>query len=73
MKTAKGRSAKDSQMICNIVLGNSFSSANTQQENIRKGNFYFPKYDILISQSSSDTIGEFVLIGKKTLYVISQG
>ena len=73
MKAAKGRSAKDSQMICNIVLGNSFSSANTQQENIRKGNFYFPKYDILISQSSLDTIGEFVLIGKKTLYVISQG
>ena len=35
----------------------------SQQENIRKGNFYFPEY-ISFSQSSVHTTGKFELTGK---------
>ena len=46
-----------------------------QKENIRKGNFCFPKYGILVSQSNVDTtaIGKLEQTGKITLHVISQG
>ena len=41
--------------------------------NIMEGNFNFPMYSILIPQSIVNTTGKFELIGKLTLYVISQG
>ena len=44
----------------------------TWQENIRKANFYFPKYNISLYQSSVDTSGILNVIGKITLYVISR-
>ena len=44
----------------------------TQKQNIREGNFYFPKYNISISKSIVETIGKLELIGKITLYIISQ-
>ena len=45
-----------------------FFHFQTQQENIRKGNFYFLKF-ILFSQNSIHTVGKFELIGKITLYL----
>ena len=44
-----------------------------QMVNIKEGNFNFPMYNILISQSSVHTIGKFEQIAKITFYVISQG
>ena len=42
-----------------------------QQEKIREGNFYFPKYNIALSQSSLDTVGRSEVIGKMMLHIIS--
>ena len=42
-----------------------------QQENIRQGNFYFPKYSISISQISAGKIGKLESIGKIILYHLS--
>ena len=36
----------------------------TQQENISEGNFYFPKYNISISESSLETNEKLELTGK---------
>ena len=35
-----------------------------QQENIRDGSFYFPKYSISLSESSIDTIGKLGSVEK---------
>ena len=43
-----------------------------QQENIKEGNFCFPKYSISVYQTSIDRIRKFEAVGKITLYVISQ-
>ena len=53
------------------MMGNNTSYA-TQQENIKEGNLYFPKY-ISFSPCSVDTIQKFELIGKILLYITSQG
>ena len=55
------------------MLGNNFSYANLQQENIREDSFYFPEYSISVFQSSVKTIEQFELIEKMTLNFISQG
>ena len=43
-----------------------------QLENIRDGNFYFPKYSASLSKSSIDQIGKLESVRKITLNVISQ-
>ena len=45
----------------------------TQQENIREGNSYFPKYNIAISKTSLNKIEKLEPFGKISLHVISQG
>ena len=58
---------------CKIMLGNNFSYANLQQENIREDSFYFPEYSISVFQSSVKTIEQFEVIEKMTLNFISHG
>ena len=58
---------------CKIMLGNNFSYANLQQENIREDSFYFLEHSISIFQSSVKTNEQFELIEKMTLNLISQG
>ena len=41
--------------------------------NIMEDNFNFPMYSISIPESIVNATGKFELIGKLTLYVISQG
>ena len=47
-------------------------TATTTQNSFLKSP-YLPKYSISISERSVDIIGELELIGKTTLYAISQG
>ena len=69
MIRGKLRSTVDPQMSKNNAK-KQFFWMQMQQKNIRGDNFFFPKYSVLISQTSVDTIGKLELIGK---IVISQG